>query len=104
MAYKVVTRAPTAKDMASIVAEKLGDKTLAKQGVDATVMAMQEMLTSQGCIHLPGFGRFSLRKVRAHNGRNPQTGQTMTIAACKKVSFSMSKAWKHKVNPQLVKT
>lgn len=104
MAYKVITRAPTAKDMATIVAEKLGDKTLAKQGVDATLAALQEMLTSQGCIHLPGFGVFALRKVRAHNGRNPQTGERIYIPACKRVSFSMSKTWKRKVNPQLVKT
>jgi len=90
--------------MASIVAEKLGDKTLGKQGVDATVAALQEMLTTQGCIHLPGFGRFALRKARAHNGRNPQTGERITIPACKRVSFGMSKAWKRKVNPQLVKS
>lgn len=104
MTYKVASRAPTAKDMASIVAEQLGDKTLAKQGVEATVAAMQEMLMSQGCIHLPGFGVFALRKVRAHSGRNPQTGERIYIPACKRVSFTMSKAWKRKVNPQLIKT
>ncbi len=104
MAYKVVSRAPTARDMAFLVAEKLGDKTLAKQGVAATVAAMQEVLTSQGCIHLPGFGMFALRKVRAHKGRNPQTGEKIYIPVCRRVSFSMSKAWKRKVNPQLVKT
>ncbi len=101
MAYKIVSRAPTAKDMASLVAEKIGDKTKAKQVVDATVEALQEMLTKQGCVHLPGFGMFSLRKVPRHNGRNPQTGTGMVIPACKKASYHMSKAWKRKVNTSL---
>jgi len=100
MAYKVVSRSPTAKDLAAIVAAKLGDKNVAKQAVEATVAAFQEMLTTYGCIHLPGFGRFYLQRVASRNGRNPRTGERITIPMCKRAGFHMSKTWKRKVNIQ----
>jgi DNA-binding protein HU-beta len=38
----------------------------------------------------PGFGTWSVRKRKARKGRNPQTGQTITINASKTVGFRPS--------------
>lgn len=49
-------------------------------------------------VALPGLGSFSLSERAARTGRNPQTGQTMTIAASKTVRFSPAAALKKAVN------
>ncbi len=43
-------------------------------------------------ISIPGFGKFSVKGRPERQGRNPATGEAMTIAASKKVSFSAAKA------------
>ena len=47
---------------------------------------------------LSGFGSFSVRERKERQGRNPATGQTMTIAASKNVGFKAAKALKDAVN------
>jgi len=42
-------------------------------------------------VSLPGFGKFKVADRPAREGRNPATGATLTIAASKKVSFTMSR-------------
>lgn len=98
MAYKVVSRAPTVKDVTSLVADNFGgDKKAAKLAVDATVAAIQKMLTTQGCVQLSGFGRFAIGKLARRTCRNPRTGEKITVPSRKKVGFRMSKAWKKKI-------
>lgn len=49
-------------------------------------------------VQLVGFGTFEVSKREAREGRNPQTGKTMKIEACKAPKFKAGKALKDAVN------
>ena len=49
-------------------------------------------------VQLVGFGTFEVSERAAREGRNPQTGKTMTIAACKAPKFKAGKALKDAIN------
>lgn len=48
-------------------------------------------------VSIPGFGKFSVKDRPERQGRNPATGEAMTIAASKKVSFTAAKGLKDKL-------
>ncbi len=48
-------------------------------------------------IAIPGFGKFSVKDRPERQGRNPATGEAMTIAASKKVAFTAAKGLKDKL-------
>lgn len=48
--------------------------------------------------NLPGFGRFKMQDRPARAGRNPATGDTIRIAASRKIAFQPAKALKDAVN------
>jgi DNA-binding protein HU-beta len=48
-------------------------------------------------VQIPGFGKFSVKERKAREGRNPQTGQKMMIAAQKVPAFSAGNALKEAV-------
>ena len=66
--------------------------------ISATVKAISDALKAGDKVQLIGFGNFEVKDVAAREGRNPKTGETIEIAACKKPSFSASKALKDAVN------
>lgn len=66
--------------------------------VDAVVEALTEALTAGDKVQLFGFGNFEVKERAAREGRNPHTGEKITIAASKVVAFSAAKALKDKVN------
>ena len=45
-------------------------------------------------LKVPNLGTFRLRQLKKRTGRNPQTGEQITIKARKKVAFTPSKAFK----------
>ena len=49
-------------------------------------------------VQLVGFGTFEVSERAAREGRNPQTGKTMKIEACKAPKFKAGKALKDAVN------
>ena len=49
-------------------------------------------------VQIVGFGTFEVSERAAREGRNPQTGQTMKIEACKAPKFKAGKALKDLVN------
>ena len=49
-------------------------------------------------VQLVGFGTFEVSKRAAREGRNPQTGKTMKIEACKAPKFKAGKALKDAIN------
>ena len=49
-------------------------------------------------IQLVGFGTFEVSERAAREGRNPQTGKSMKIAACKAPKFKAGKALKDAIN------
>ena len=48
-------------------------------------------------VTLAGFGKFSVKKMAAREGRNPTTGESISIPAKKKVKFVAQKALKDAV-------
>jgi DNA-binding protein HU-beta len=53
-----------------------------------------EALKSGEEVRIAGFGKFSVRERKAREGRNPQTGEKMKIAASKVPAFSAGNALK----------
>ena len=56
-------------------------KSGAESAVDAVVEAISSALANGDKVTLPGFGTFEVRERAARTGRNPQTGETIQIAA-----------------------
>ncbi|HTF05997.1 MAG TPA: HU family DNA-binding protein [Bacteroidia bacterium] len=62
-------------------------KADAGRALDATIMAITKSLKKGDKVSLVGFGTFGVAKRAARNGRNPQTGKTIKIAAKKVAKF-----------------
>lgn len=69
----------------------------AAAAVNATFDAIAEYLTAGEKVQLIGFGNFEVRNRAERKGRNPQTGQEITIAASKVPAFKAGKALKEAV-------
>ncbi len=74
-------------------------KASASRALDAVVDSVTDALTKGDQVALVGFGTFMVKHRAARNGRNPQTGQTIEIAASNVPSFKPGKALKDAVNP-----
>ncbi len=66
-------------------------KTDAEQIVEAVLGQIAEALTKGEKIDLRGFGTFQVSGKKERQGRNPRTGEALTIAARKVVVFKPSK-------------
>lgn len=73
-------------------------KAAASRALDGMVEAITGALKSGDQVSLIGFGTFSVRDRAARTGRNPQTGETINIAASKNPAFKAGKALKDAVN------
>ena len=75
---------------------------LTKTDVDKVVTALVEVVTDALAkgdkVSLKGFGNFEVRTRSERTGRNPRTGETMTIAASKAPASKASSALKKAVN------
>lgn len=56
-----------------------------------------EILEKGGKVQLAGFGGFDLRYVPEHQGRNPRTGEVLTVPACHYPTFKAGKGLKDRV-------
>ena len=70
----------------------------AKSVVDATFDAITSELKGGGEVAVSGFGKFSVSKRAAREGRNPATGETIKIAASNGAKFSAAAALKKSLN------
>ena len=73
-------------------------KADAGRAVDAFIQAVTKSLKKGESVSLVGFGTFQVRNRSARTGRNPQTGQTITIKASKVPAFKAGKQLKDSVN------
>ena len=71
----------------------------ARKLVDAMFAGIGEAAAKGGEISFNGFGKFKVKDSPAREGRNPTTGEAMTIKASRKLGFSAAKALKDKLNP-----
>ena len=62
-------------------------KAQAERVVDAVFSAIGDALASGESVVIPGFGTFATKTRAARQGRNPRTGESLTIAASKVPSF-----------------
>lgn len=86
-------------ELVAAVAEQAG---LSKKDAEAAVKAftdvVAEALKAGDKIQLVGFGTFEVSERAAREGRNPQTGEAMQIAASKSPKFKAGKALKDALN------
>lgn len=81
------------------VAEKAEiSKKDSEKALKAFVDVVAEQLKAGDKVQLVGFGTFEVSERAAREGRNPQTGKTMKIDACKAPKFKAGKALKDAVN------
>jgi DNA-binding protein HU-beta len=73
-------------------------KADAGRGLAALIKTIETTLKAGDAITLIGFGTFDVKERSERTGRNPQTGQEITIAAAKIPSFKPGKALKDAVN------
>ncbi|KMT65741.1 nucleoid-associated protein HU-beta [Catenovulum maritimum] len=73
-------------------------KASAGRALDSFIDAVSEALQEEDQVALVGFGTFSVRERAARTGRNPQSGETIEIAAAKVPAFKPGKALKDAVN------
>ncbi len=70
----------------------------ADAAVSAVLNAIEKALVDGEKVQLIGFGTFEVKGRAAKTGRNPATGETISIAASKQIKFSAGKTLKDKVN------
>ncbi|MFQ5446095.1 MAG: HU family DNA-binding protein [Saprospiraceae bacterium] len=86
-------------DLINKVAESAGlTKAQATSAVNAVLDSVGESLANGDKVTLIGFGTFSVSHRDARTGRNPQTGQTIQIAAKNNVKFKAGKELTDSVN------
>ena len=73
-------------------------KKAAEAAIDSVLNGIEISLVEEGKITFVGFGTFEVRERAAREGRNPKTGEPMTIAASKGVGFKVGKKLKEKLN------
>lgn len=86
-------------ELVATVAEQADiSKKDAEKALKAFVDVVTEEMKKGEKVQLVGFGTFEVSERAAREGRNPQTGETMTIAASKAPKFKAGKALKDMVN------
>lgn len=73
-------------------------KADAERALNSLIATITSELADGGDVSLVGFGTFKVNERAARTGRNPQTGETIQIAAAKVPSFKAGKAIKDAVN------
>ena len=70
-----------------LIAAMAEQAQISKKDAEAALKAFTDVVASElkanGKVQLVGFGTFEVSERAAREGRNPQTGETMTIAASK---------------------
>jgi len=72
-------------------------KADASRALDSTLNAVKMALKKGQKVTLVGFGTFSITKRKSRKGRNPRTGEAITIPAAKIPKFSAGKSLKDAV-------
>ena len=85
-----------------LVAAVAGQADISKKDAEKALKAFVDVVTEEmkkgEKVQLVGFGTFEVSERAAREGRNPQTGKTMKIEACKAPKFKAGKALKDAVN------
>lgn len=86
-------------ELVDAVAKNAGlTKADTKKAVDALFEELTNALKKGDSVQVIGFGTFKVSDRKAREGRNPATGETIKIKACKVPGFSAGQALKDAVN------
>jgi DNA-binding protein HU-beta len=86
-------------ELINAIAEQANlSKADAGRSLEALIKTIESTLKAGDSINLVGFGTFAVKARAERTGRNPQTGQDITIAATNVPSFKPGKGLKDAVN------
>ncbi len=89
----------TKADLAERICEGFScQKKEAIELVELVMETLKEAIATEGHVKISGFGNFVVRQKDDRNGRNPQTGETITIASRKVLTFKPSGVLKNRIN------
>ena len=90
----------TKRELIEKLAEKVKDLSLkdAELIVNTVFDSMTEALASGDRIEIRGFGSFQVKERRAREGRNPRTGEKVSVASKKVPFFKVGKELKERVD------
>ena len=90
-----VSKEKSVSELVSALAETSGiSKIQSKAVLDNLAELLISELKNAGSVQLPGIGKLKLGERAERQGRNPATGEAITIKAAKTVKFSGSKRLK----------
>ena len=90
----------TKADIIENLVEKLSGFTR-KECADITDLVfevMKRVLEEEGKLKIAGFGTFEVKRKKDRRGRNPQTGEALTITARRILTYHPSVVLKNKLN------
>ena len=91
----------TSMNMGELVKAVAGTTSTSEAEAKAAIAAVFEHIAGAAAkgedVSIAGFGKFSVKDRPERQGRNPSTGEAMTIAASKKVAFTPAKGLKDKL-------
>ena len=86
-------------ELIAAVAEQASlSKKDAEKAVSAVIASITNALAEGDKVQLVGFGTFEVRAREARKGKNPRTGEEITIAASKVPAFKAGKPLKEIIN------
>ncbi len=89
----------TKADIVEITYDKAGlSKKDVAEVVDLLFETIKGALEQSEKVKVSGFGNFTVREKRARRGRNPQTGEEITICERKVLTFKASQILKKQIN------
>ncbi len=91
---KTLTKLEIAEQLAQDLSLQLGH---AREFVDDFFGELREILASSHPVHLSGFGNFDLRDKKARPGCNPKTGEKVTVAPRRVVTFKLGAKLRQRV-------
>jgi integration host factor subunit alpha len=77
-------------------------KTEAADLVNTVFDSLKQSLALGENVKISGFGNFVVKEKKPRTGRNPQTGEPITISGRKVINFKVSQILKKAVNPESV--
>jgi len=86
--------------VAQVYAQGVLTKAEAAGSVERTLELIKSALGSEDEVLVSGFGKWSVRRKAARRGRNPQTGEPLTLPPRKVVTFKPSRVLKARVQGQ----
>ena len=71
-----------------------------KDMVENVISILKHTLESGNDVKISGFGKFEVKQKNARKGRNPQTGESITLEPRKIITFKASKLLRERINSE----